>query len=152
MNRRVLIQAFVIAALGILVAVFMRSREARERAAAPPPPAATEESEEPRAWTADLPIETTADWRADLPRLLVFAGANEPSRDMKPAVDRLAAEYEDRAVVAYLDLPVHMDMESSAARVFPTTVLIDRYGNEVWRKEGFLPAETLEVKLKEICR
>ncbi|MBN1826649.1 MAG: hypothetical protein JW958_10305 [Candidatus Eisenbacteria bacterium] len=152
-HRRSMVQAVVFIVLGILVALFMRSRETRgPNGPTTTTPAETERTEEARPWTADLPAETTGEWRADLPRLLVLAGDNEESRDMKAAVDRLAGEYEDRAVVAYLDLPVHRDREKTATKTFPTTVLIDRYGNETWRKEGFVPVEELEAKLREACR
>ena len=70
---------------------------------------------------------------------------------MIPVLDELAADYEGRLEIEFIDVKV--DKEAVAhygIRLIPTQIFFDAAGGELFRHEGFIARETILAKWAEL--
>ncbi|MDT8900324.1 thioredoxin family protein [Anaeroselena agilis] len=79
------------------------------------------------------------------------SGTCVPCKMMKPILDELGQEYENRVNVVVLEIGDYQYLARQyRIRVIPTQIFFDKDGNEYWRHEGFLPKEVIKTKLREL--
>jgi thioredoxin 1 len=100
---------------------------------------------EPSAPTAQLPVAGMV--------TMVDVGAAKciPCKAMAPILEDLAKEYQGRAVIAFVDVRKHPEMnERFRVSGIPTQIFYDRQGHEVERHLGFLDREGIVKRLKQL--
>jgi len=153
----------VVAALAVLVVIIVvlkqnktptakegvaaGSSAARSGASTPQPDEAGKTGPEP-----PRPEEAAPPTAPALPKLIeVGAGKCIPCKLMRPILERLKKEYEGKMVVEIIDL--QEDPEATrryGISVIPTQIFYDSKGKELARHEGFIPAEDILAKWKEL--
>ncbi len=94
---------------------------------------------------ADVPVQGMV--------TLVDIGAKKciPCKMMAPILERLEAEYRDRAAVRFIDVWENPGAgKPFAIELIPTQIFYDATGKEVWRHEGFLPEDVIRAKFAEL--
>ncbi|HSL62524.1 MAG TPA: thioredoxin domain-containing protein [Desulfotignum sp.] len=81
---------------------------------------------------------------------LIDLGATEciPCKMMAPILEKLAAAYRDRAVIAFIDVWKHRDQAPRfGVRAIPTQIFFDPDGKEVYRHQGFMSEAAIVEQL-----
>lgn len=74
-----------------------------------------------------------------------------PCKMMAPILEDLAKQYQGRAVIAFVDVRMHPEMnERFRVKGIPTQIFYDRQGREVERHLGFMDREGIVKKLKQL--
>ncbi|MBU1156459.1 MAG: thioredoxin family protein [Proteobacteria bacterium] len=84
---------------------------------------------------------------------LVDLGAHKciPCRMMAPILDELKIEYKGKAAIVFLDVWQDPSLGPKfGIRAIPTQVFYDKQGREVFRHEGFLSKENIELVLAKL--
>ena len=84
---------------------------------------------------------------------LVDLGSHQclPCRMMEPILDELKDEYKGRAAIVFLDVWQDRTLGPQyGIRAIPTQVFYDKQGREVFRHEGFLSKENIELVLAKL--
>lgn len=89
---------------------------------------------------------------AKLPMLVDLGkGTCIPCKKMKPILDELTKEYEGRAIVKVIDLRYEPQAARQyRVRLIPTQIFYDAEGNEVYRHQGFMDKQSIEMKFAEM--
>lgn len=84
---------------------------------------------------------------------LVDLGSHQclPCRLMTPILDELKKKYKGRAAIVFLDVWEDRSLAAQyGIRAIPTQVFYDKQGREVFRHEGFLSKEKIEMVLAKL--
>jgi len=74
-----------------------------------------------------------------------------PCKQMKPILEELATEYQDRLNVVIVEVYDHMDLTGQyQIMTIPTQIVFDANGNEVGRHIGLWPKEAMISQLEKI--
>jgi thioredoxin 1 len=74
-----------------------------------------------------------------------------PCRMMKPIVAEAKKEYEGRAAFIFLDVKENsLIAPAYGIRAIPTQIFYDKQGQEVWRHEGYLSRENIDLVLSKL--
>ncbi len=74
-----------------------------------------------------------------------------PCREMKPVLEQLDKQFSGIFTVAYVDIWKKEALaEQYQISVIPTQIFFDAEGKELFRHEGFYPAERILAKWKEL--
>ncbi len=100
------------------------------------------------AWPGPADAGTTDDQVIPAPGMvtMVDIGADRciPCKMMAPIIEEVRAEYEGRAVVAFIDVWKYPDRaEPFGIRVIPTQIFYDATGREALRHEGFMSKDAI---------
>lgn len=119
-----------------------KASAATPKPAQPKPAPATAEKEAPRQ---EVKVEQPQAQPKRLPVLLEL-GADKciPCKKMKPIIDELEKEYEDRVDVRFIDVwKTEGVAEKYNIRSIPTQIFFDEDGNEHFRHQGFFSKEDI---------
>jgi len=84
---------------------------------------------------------------------MVDIGAKKciPCKMMAPILDKLEAEYRERAAIRFIDVWENPDAAKPfGISLIPTQIFYDAAGKEHWRHEGFLAEDAIRAKLAEL--
>ncbi len=111
-----------------------------------------EESSNPGTTALTAQKESGAGQATKLPVLVDLGkGTCIPCKKMKPILEELTAEYRGRAVVKVIDLRDEPQAANQyRIRLIPTQIFYDAEGNEVYRHEGFMDKQSIEMKFAEM--
>jgi thioredoxin 1 len=111
-----------------------------------------EEDSIPGATASAAQKESGAGQVANLPMLVDLGkGTCIPCKKMKPILEELTAEYQGRAIVKVIDLRDEPQAANQyRIRLIPTQIFYDADGNEVYRHEGFMDKQSIEMKFAEM--
>ena len=74
-----------------------------------------------------------------------------PCKEMKPILEELALEYEDRVNVLIVEIPYHEDLaDKYGIMVMPVQIFFDSSGQEVFRHAGFMPKNEIVDQLERM--
>ncbi len=74
-----------------------------------------------------------------------------PCKKMKPILEELTVEYQDRAIVRVIDLRYEPQAANQyKIRLIPTQIFYDVDGREVYRHEGFMDKQSIKMKFAEM--
>jgi len=74
-----------------------------------------------------------------------------PCKMMKPILEELAIEYEDKLNVVIVEIDEHRDLTNQyGIMAIPTQIFFDSSGKEVTRHMGFWPKEEIIAQLKKM--
>jgi len=74
-----------------------------------------------------------------------------PCKQMKPILEELATEYQDRLNVVIVEVYDHMDLTGQyQIMTIPTQIVFDANGNEVGRHIGLWPKDAMISQLEKI--
>ncbi len=84
---------------------------------------------------------------------LIDLGATEciPCKMMAPIMTKLEADYQGKAVIAFIDVWKHREQAPKyKIRAIPTQVFYDVSGTEVFRHEGFMSEKDIVAQLTKM--
>lgn len=84
---------------------------------------------------------------------LIDLGATEciPCKMMTPIMTKLEADYQGKAVIAFIDVWKHREQAPKyKIRAIPTQVFYDASGTEVYRHEGFMSEKDIVAQLTKM--
>ncbi|MFH2091869.1 MAG: thioredoxin family protein [Pseudomonadota bacterium] len=84
---------------------------------------------------------------------LIDLGATEciPCKMMAPIMTRLEADYQGKAVIAFIDVWKHRDQAPKyRIRAIPTQIFFDSSGTEVYRHVGFMSEKDIVAQLTKM--
>ncbi|MCM2286187.1 MAG: thioredoxin family protein [Desulfobacula sp.] len=84
---------------------------------------------------------------------LIDLGATEciPCKMMAPIMAKLEADYQDKAVIAFIDVWKHKEQAPKyKIRAIPTQIFYDASGTEVYRHEGFMSEKDIVAQLTKM--
>ena len=86
------------------------------------------------------------------PTLAEFGrGTCIPCKEMKPILENLAAEYQDKLNVSIVSVDLYRDITSYyKIMAIPTQVCFDSSGKEVFRHVGFWPKDQIIAELSKL--
>ena len=99
---------------------------------------------------ASIPLEQALS--SGKPTLAEFGrGICIPCKEMKPILEALAVEYQDKLNVVIVEIDEHRDLTNQyRIMAIPTQIFFDGSGKEVTRHIGFWSKEEIHVQLKEM--
>nr|NJM03713.1 thioredoxin family protein [Desulfobacula sp.] len=84
---------------------------------------------------------------------LIDLGATEciPCKMMAPIMTKLEADYQDKAVIAFIDVWKNREQAPKyKIRAIPTQIFYDASGKEVYRHEGFMSEKDIVAQLTKM--
>jgi len=84
---------------------------------------------------------------------LIDLGATEciPCKMMAPIMEKLEADYQGKAVIAFIDVWKHKDQAPKyGIRAIPTQIFFDESGKEIFRHQGFLSEDGIVNQLEKM--
>jgi thioredoxin 1 len=84
---------------------------------------------------------------------LIDLGATEciPCKMMAPIMAKLEADYQGKAVIAFIDVWKHKEQAPKyKIRAIPTQIFYDASGTEVYRHEGFMSEKDIVAQLTKM--
>jgi len=100
--------------------------------------------------SSTIPLEQALS--SGTPTLAEFGrGICIPCKMMKPILEELAIEYEDKLNVVIVEIDEHRDLTNQyGIMAIPTQIFFDSSGKEVTRHMGFWPKEEIIAQLKKM--
>ncbi len=94
-----------------------------------------------------LPVHT-----AGVPRLLDLGSKGCTACTLlEPVLEELREKYQGRLQVDFIDVWEHVEVSTEyGIELIPVQLFFDANGNELYRHQGFISAEEIEVKFKEL--
>lgn len=107
---------------------------------------------DPKATVEGSQTDLKAQETKKLPMLIDLGkGTCIPCKKMKPVLDELAVEYQERAIVKIIDLRYEpAEGKKYGIRLIPTQIFFDADGKEVYRHEGFMDKQSIKMKFAEM--
>ena len=108
------------------------------------------ETEEPDSSVQEMKEEAPAKTPAALPKLWDFwATWCPPCREQSPIIEELAEEYSGVVEISSIDVDQNKELSGKfKVQAIPTLVFLDAEGNEVSRRVGLFPKDSIVARLK----